>query len=395
MHLTKRVIDSLIYQGPSPRKDIRWDDLLPGFGVRIFDSGRKSFVLSYRHQGRKHLMTIGPYGVLTLDNARDRGRAHLVSLTDGVNPLLERARAAQGDTFKDLAALYLERYAKPHKKTWRQDEAVLRDVLLPRWGSFKLAALPRTEVAALHRRIGLKHPYAANRMAELVSRMYELATQWGLLPEGYPNPGRRIQAFKETRRDRFVRTDEMPRLAAAIEMEISPFLKAAFWLYLLTGMRKEELMRARWIDIDFDSGLWRLPETKSGRVHHIPLSQRAIAILQGMPREIGNAHIIPGLHSGEPVKNIDRAWRRIRARAGLTDLRLHDLRRTTGSYLAQDGASLHLIGRILNHRDASTTQVYAHFQRDHERAALDRHAERVFAAAYATPDKRVVALPAA
>jgi integrase len=392
MHLTKRVIDTFVYQGPMPRRDVSWDDLLPGFGVRLFPSGRKAFVLSYRHQGRKRLMTIGQYGVLTLDAARDRARAHLVSLVDGLDPLTERIRTAQGDTFKDLATLYLERYAKPHKKTWRQDEATLRDVLLPRWGSLKLAALPRTEVAALHRRIGLQYPYAANRMAELVSRMYELATQWGLLPEDHPNPGRRIQAFKETRRDRFVRTDEMPRLAAAIDAETSPYLRAAFWLYLLTGMRKEELMRARWGDIDFDAGLWRLPETKSGRVHHIPLSHRAIAILQGLPREEGNPHVIPGIRAGQPLKNIDRAWRRIRSRAALTDIRLHDLRRTTGSFLAQDGASLHLIGRILNHRDPSTTAVYAHFQRDHERAALDRHADRLLAAAYATPDKRVVAL---
>lgn len=392
MHLTKRVIDAFSYVGPAPRRCAIWDDLMPGFGVRAFPSGRKSFVLSYQHQQRKRLMTIGQYGVLTVDQARDRARAHLVSLVDGKDPLAERQRVAQGETVKDLATLYLERYAKPHKKTWRTDNAMLRDLILPRWGTLKLTALARTDVADLHRRMGLKHPYSANRMTELVSRMFELATQWQLLPEGYPNPGRRIHAFKEVRRDRFVRQDEMPRLAAAIDAESSPFVRAAFWLYLLTGMRKQELLNARWEDIDFSSGLWRLPKTKSGRVHHIPLSTRAVATLKALPREKDNPYVIPGAREGQPMKNIDKAWRRIRKAAALEDVRIHDLRRTTGSYMAQDGASLHLIGTVLNHRDPSTTAVYAHFQRDQERAMLDRHADRLLDAAYASSNTNVVAL---
>ena len=184
----------------------------------------------------------------------------------------------------------------------------------------------------------------------------------------------------------------MPRLAAAIDAEPSPYVRAAFWLYLLTGMRRQELLKARWADIDFHEGTWRLPETKSGRVHHLPLSARATAILQALPREDRNPYVLPGTRAGQPLVNIDKAWRRIRTRAGVSDVRIHDLRRTAGSQLAQDGASLHLIGRILNHRATSTTAVYAHFQQQHERVALDRHGDRLFAAAYASADQKVVAL---
>jgi len=222
--------------------------------------------------------------------------------------------------------------------------------------------------------------------------MYELATQWGYLEESYPNPARKIKPFRETKRDRFVTSEELPRLARAIDAELSPYIRAAFWLYLLTGMRKRELLRARWEDIDFQAQLWRLPETKSGRVHHLPLSSQVVAILKSLPREEGNAHVIPGLRAGLALQNIDKPWRRIRARAGLENVRIHDLRRTAGSHLAQDGASLHLIGRILNHRDPSTTAVYAHFQLEHERAALERHAERLFEVAFTSPDKKIVAL---
>jgi integrase len=392
MNLTKRLIDSFTYQGPEPRKDIRWDDQLPGFGVRVFASGRKAFVLSYRHQGRKRLITLGHYGVLTLDQARDRARRQVVAVRDGIDPLAERLKETQGQTLKDLATAYLERYARVFKKTWREDESRLSNLILPRWGSLKLTALKRSDIAALHQRIGAEHPHAANRLVELIARMYELARQWGFVEEDYPNPARRIQAFPETRRDRFVRADELPRLIEAIDAEDSPYSRAAFWLYLLTAMRKNELLRARWEDIDFDAGLWRLPVTKSARVHHIPLVPRVVAILKALPREQGNPHVLPGHRAGQPIINIDRVWRRIRARAGLADVRLHDLRRTAASYMAQDGASLHLIGKILNHRDPSTTAVYAHFHQQEARLALARHADRLFETAYASADGKVVSI---
>jgi integrase len=285
----------------------------------------------------------------------------------------------------------MERYARHHKKTWRDDEARIRAQILPRWGSLKLTALKRADIAAAHRSLA-EHPYAANRLVELLSKMYELAKIWGYLDEDYPNPARRIQAFKERKRDRFVTSAEMPALAAAIAEEPSPYVRAAFWLYLLTGMRKRELLRAKWINIDFSAGLWRLPQTKSGRVHHLPLSAKVVAILNALPREEGNPHVIPGTRMGQPLHNIDKAWRRTRARAGLDDVRIHDLRRTAGSHLAQGGAPLHLIGRILNHRDPATTAVYAHFQQQHERAALENHADRLFEMSYSSPDKKVVTL---
>jgi integrase len=392
MHITKRDIERFEYRGPEPRRDVRWDDQVPGLGVRVYVSGRKSFVLSFRHEGRKRLMTLGAFGVVTLDQARDRARRMLVELSDGTDPLAERQRIAQGETIKQLCDAYLERYAKRHKKTWRDDASRIREPILRLWGAHKLTALKRADVAALHRRIGAQHPYAANRVVELLSRMYELAKLWGFLDEHYPNPARRIAPFHEVKRDRFVTSAELPRLAEAIDSESSPFIRAAFWLYLLTGMRKRELLRAKWVDIDFQAGLWRIPETKSGRVHHLPLSQRVAALLHALPREEGNPFVIPGVQPGRPLHNLDKAWRRIRTRAGLDDVRIHDLRRTAGSHLAQDGAPLHLIGRILNHRDPSTTAIYAHFQQQHERVALDRHADRLFEAAYAADKRNVVAL---
>jgi integrase len=393
MHLTKKAIDSFTFQGKdASQRDIRWDDSMSGLGVRIYPTGKKTFVLSYRHQGRKRLMAIGHYGVLTLDQARDDARAHLVTLTHGTDPLAEAQRVAQGATIKELSDLYIERHAKPHKKTWKDDASIIKRLVLPRWASMKITATHRTDVSEAHRRIGANHPYAANRFVELVSKMYELAKLWGMVDADYANPARGIKAFTETKRDRFVTAEELPKLAQAIAEEINPYIRAAFWLYLLTGMRKRELLQAKWADIDMANKVWCLPVTKSKRSHYIPISQKAIALLSNLPREEGNPYVIVGAHTGKPMNNIDKAWRRVRARAGLDDVRVHDLRRTAGSHLAQDGAPLHLIGKILNHRDPSTTAIYAHFQQTHERAALDRHADRLFAAAFSSEDQKVVAI---
>jgi integrase len=184
----------------------------------------------------------------------------------------------------------------------------------------------------------------------------------------------------------------MPRLAQAIDQEENPYVRAALWLYLLTGLRKNELLRAEWRDVDFATQILRVPETKSGRVHYVSLSGPAMQILNDLPREKDNPYILPGNKEGEHLVNMDKPWFRVRTRAKIADVRLHDLRRTVGSWLATDGRSLLLIGRVLNHARQQTTQIYAHLQQDPIREALERHASRILAAAGKTPGGVVVKL---
>ena len=374
MHLTKRAIDRFTYSGNAPARDVRWDDAVRGLGVRIYPNGRKAFVLSYRHLRRKRFLTLGAFGVLTLDRARDLARGHLLGVkTEGVDPLEVRERALQGESVADLCQHYLDRYAKPQKRSWADDASRIRNHILPAWGTMKAAALKRMDVAALHRSLGADHPYAANRFLELVSKMFELARLWGMVEETHANPARDIPAFPEQKRERWVTQEEMPRLAQAISEEPNLYARAAIWMYLLTGVRKSELLRARWSDISWERTEWRLPETKNGRPHHIPLTAPALRVLKRLPREDGNPHVFCGALAGHPLVNINKPWNRIRQAADIPDVRLHDLRRTVGSWLAQQNQSLHLIGRVLNHKTASTTQVYARFGENHVRKALTKH----------------------
>lgn len=377
MKLTKRYIDSARYQGSDGSRDVRWDALLPGFGIRIYPNGKKAYVLSYRSAGRKRLITLGSASVLTLDQARDHAREHLVAVVDGKDPLEERRRLAQGETVKDLAISYIEHHAKVHKKSWKEDERRIGRYVLPIWANHKVANIKRVDVIALHRKIGEKYPYEANRVLELVSKMFSLARRWGFVDETAVNPAREIDHYKELKRDRWVTPQELPRLMQAIGEDPNYYARAALWLYLLTGMRKSEVLKARWADINWERRELRLPETKAGRVHYVPLSEAAMSLLSKLQRVDGNPYILPGQAKGKHLVNIDKPWQRVRKAAGIEDVRLHDLRRTVGSWLAQAGNSLHLIGRVLNHANPATTAIYARFGQDQVRAALEDHSKRL------------------
>jgi integrase len=390
MALTKRAIDSMTYQGKNGQRQVTWDDELPGFGVRVYPNGKKAFVLSYRIAGRKRLMTLGTYGQYTIDQARKLARKHSVDIDNGSDPLDARQKDAQGETMKNLCSAYVERHAKPHKRTWGQDQRRINCHILPAWGNRKARSITGTDVAALHSKIGKTAPYEANRTLELISKMFELARRWSFVPKDQSNPAKDIDRYKEHQRDRWISPDELPRLAQAIDAEPNVYVRMAFWLYLLTGVRKSELLAAKWDDIDWQRQELRLGETKSGRVHYVPLSAPAMAILRDLPHLEGNPYILPGHVHGRALADINKPWERIRKAAGVEDVRLHDLRRTVGSWLAQSGNSLHLIGRVLNHSKQSTTAIYARFGQDHVRQALEEHAARLMGIAGKQPPAEIV-----
>ena len=458
--LIKRTIDAAVYEGDGKSRHVLWDSEVPGFGCRLLPSGKKSFVLSYRVNNRKRLMTLRTHGALTVDKARKQARAELAKIETGEqDPLEERQKAARGETVADLCAAYMERHGSA-KKSGADDQRRIDSYILPAWRNLKAKAIKRADVAALHSRIGKGKPYEANRVLALLSKMFELAGRWGYVPEHHVNPARDVDRFRETKRDRWITPAELPHLAAAINAETNETARHALWLYLLTGVRKSELLKARWDDIDEQRAELRLPDPKAERTHYIPLSGPAMALLRAIPRTPGNPYILPGkgprgttaaTKAAAPAHlvNISKPWNRVRTAATLArwreepevaalidhlteqraatkskhaakdwtptpslaeiraaaaaealdlpraidDVRLHDLRRTVGSWLAQAGNSLHLIGRVLNHSNTSTTQVYARFGEDTVRTALEQHGERIMGAAGLAPTAEVAALP--
>jgi integrase len=390
MKLTKKAIDSLKYDGDGKSQFIKWDDELKGFGLRVFPTGRKSFVLSYRSSGRKHIMTLGQFGVLTLDQGRKLAREKLVSVNQGGDPLTDKKKASQGQTVKDLCEAYLERYAKVQKKTWKEDERRIDRHILPAWKSIQVKSIRREDIAKIHNKLGASAPYEANRLLALISKMFSLAEEWGFLPEGTPNQASKINKFKEKQRDRWITSTELPKLTKAIDTEPNLYIRSVFWLYLLSGARRSELLKAKWSDVDFDRQELKIAESKAGRVHYYPLTPEAVKLLETIPKLEGNEHIFPGARKGKPLVNISKAWKRIKENAKISDIRIHDLRRTVGSWLATSGNSLVMIGKILGHSNASTTQIYARLGEEGSRKALESHSKQIMGVSGKTPKAQIV-----
>ena len=418
--LTKRAIDAFHHPGGAQRA-IMWDTEVAGLGVRVYpNSDTKTFVVSYRHGGRKRLMKIGRYGVLTLDQARDEARDALALVRKKTDPLEDRRRDARDKTFGALLDRYLE-HAKIHKRSWDQDRRRLERTIPRSWRSREAGAISAFDIAALLGPIGDHAPYEHNRQLEIIRRMFNLAKRadWGFLDALAPNPAIDIDKLPERKRKRFVHPDELPFLAVAIDQEESIYLRGLFWCLLLTGARVGEMLNARRDHIDWNRRKMRLPETKSGEEQELTLSAAALAIMQSLPAMEKNPHLFPSsVGQGKPIHNVAKSWERIRDRStvaywdangdlvarlrdefgrdptvaecraddaelpgGLLDLRIHDLRRSTGSWMTADGVELNVIRTGLRHADIATTLTYARLGQDADREAFERHGQRILEAA--------------
>jgi integrase len=364
--LTKRKIDAITL--PKSGEVILRDQDLPGFAIRA-TKGAKTFMVEKRIKGRLHKVKVGTYGAYTVDQARESARDLLGKLSRG-----ESLSGQRGDlTFGEFEKLYLEKYAI-RKKSYR-NEVLHIEKHLSHWRGWKLAAITRKDIALLHAKIGKDRPVGANRVLSLVRAMFRLAIAWGLYRG--ESPASHISMFPETSRDRFIQPQELPKLFKAMNGEPNPYIKAAFMMSLLTGARRSEVLSAQWSNIDLAAKIWRIPQTKSGKWHLLPLPGPLIQILEGLPRILDNPFVFVGRHGKGHLKNISKAWKKIRDAAGIPDVRIHDLRRSLGSWLAGSGISLAIIGKILNHSQPSTTAIYGRLNIDPLREVLEINATKM------------------
>ena len=372
--ITKKLVDAT----PCPEEGQLFlrDSEVKGFGVRL-TAGGKTFIVEKRIAGQVKRMTIGAYGVLTVDQARDMARELIVRITKGEDPVQAKVDKRNEPTFKDLEDMYIERHI-PRKRSGSSDIMAFNKYLTV-WHSRKLSSIKRGDVAQLHAQIGKKHQYRANRIVALIGKMFSLAKVWGMYEGDNPTIG--IELYREEKRDRFLRQDEMPVFFTSLAEEKDIYLKASILTMLLTGARKSEVLSMQWKDIDMALGTWRIPQTKAGRPHYLPLPKQIRALLASLPIMKDNPYVFVGAKSGGHIVDIKKAWGRIKERAKISDIRVHDLRRTLGSWMAAGGDSLLIIGRTLNHSQLKTTEIYARLQLDPIRAALQANAEKMLSIA--------------
>ena len=371
--ISKRTVEVL-----SVEKDmVFWDSELPGFGVRVYPSGSKVYIVQTRAKGKSKRVTVGRHGVITAEQARQRAALIIARVKAGEDPIPASmaAKPASGPTVAELAARYLEEHVTVRCKpsTAAQRRFVLDRHLLPALGSLPIASVTREHVADLHYKLR-GTPATANLAVATLSRVFTMAEAWGLAPEG-GNPCRFVVKYKERRRERFLTDDEFNRLGRVLnELEadgqVSAHAAAALRLLMLTGCRRNEIVTLRWVDIDLDVGELRLADAKTGP-RTVALSPAAVTVLADLPRVPDNPWVIAGRRPGTRLSNINEQWHRVRARADLADVRLHDLRHSFASRALALGESLPMIGRLLGHSQVETTARYAHLARDsvHEAAA--------------------------
>jgi integrase len=377
--LTKRVVDGLL---ANPRHDlVEWDDEIRGFGLRVQRSGIKSYIVQYRNtHGRSRRLTIGRHGVLTPEQARKAARELLADVSRGDDPAREKRQARRALTVSELANRYLEQHARVKKRpsSFKGDEWALGRHILPVLGTLRVDEVSRCEVAAFHHKLR-KTPVMANRLLALLSKMFNLAERWGMRPDG-SNPCRHVDRYPEQRRERFLSGHELASLGQALDQaeqeqaELASAI-AALRLLVLTGARKGEILGLRWENVDWERRCLRLEESKTGP-KVIPLNVPALEVLMDL-RANGSPWVVAGSRPGRRLVGLTRIWYRIRKRAGLSDVRIHDLRHSFASVAAGAGMGLPVIGRLLGHTQAATTQRYAHLADDPLRQASEEIGSRI------------------
>jgi integrase len=380
LKLRQDIVRTVPYRGPGEKGQcVYWDEALESFGLRVHPSGRRVYVCAYRINRRKRLATLGRADALSLDQARKKAMTYLAKAANQEDPQSNLDAQLQLKTIDELVEAYIEGHAKKKKKTWKEDRSYLKRHVLSKLSGRLAVSLVTADIEAIHSELGVAHPYGANDVLKVVRKMFNWGKVAGLVPRDHPNLIAGIVRFPERARKRFITTVEMPRFLQALEQEDNDYARHGIWLLLLMGLRSNELLKAKWDDIDWDMGTLFIGLTKNGEPLLAPISDAAMERLKIIPRTSDNPYIICGKLRGQYLRSLGEPLKRTLKRAGLVNLRIHDLRRTVGSWLAQDGQSLHLIGDVLNHRDPKTTAGYAYFQTKQRRDALTGHGSRVLA----------------
>ena len=371
--ITKRSVDAI---KPDGTDAVYWDGELTGFGLRVRRSGRKVYVVQTRIDGKLRWFTIGAPGVVSADEARAAALETLALAKKGIDPRDKEISSRVQPSVADLTRKFLREYVCTHCKPSTQQEyqRSVRLYIDPMIGGMRVSEVQRKHITTLHHRLREK-PYQANRVLALLSKMFNMSEIWGWRQDG-SNPCRHVKRYKEHQRERFLSEEEVARLGDVLRQaeEEMPSAVAAFRLLLLTGCRMSEIRDLQWEHVREDC--IELPDAKTGgRV--VPLGPEARAVLSAIPRKDDNPWVIAGKLPGSHLTDLQRPWRRIRKRAELEDVRIHDLRHSFASRALALGESLTMIGKLLGHTQVQTTARYAHLARDSIQTAASRITESI------------------
>jgi integrase len=371
-----------------------FDTEVRGFSIRILRSGNRFFYLDYRFAGAQRRMAIGRWPEWTVTAARERARELRRVIDEGGDPLGARDDLREAPRFSDMIDRYLAEHVPHLAKTNASDQrSMLTKLVAPHWGKKLVTEITPHDVAKLLNIIAKGRarpskekpnnrarklqgpkptPIRANRVGEVLRKMFTLAISWGWRTD---NPASGFKKRIENERERFLSQEEIGRLAEVLDAANDQRGAGIIRLCMLTGSRVGEVRQARFEQFNLELGSWSKPaaSTKQRKIHRIPISAEVAAIVRQRQLVVpkGNPWLFPGDTPGQPVKEIRRFWLNVQKDAKLPDVRIHDLRHTFASLLVSGGASLEMIGKLLGHSQMQTTQRYAHLMESPLRAGVD------------------------
>jgi integrase len=344
------------------RKIDFFDTRQPGLMLEVRRSGGKTFYQRYRDRyGRERQFKIGPALVITISQARKKGRQILAEALLGDDPHELRRRHRAIPTLTEFVNNSYLPFVKNTKRSWRTDETILRLHILPKFGKYPIDQISTIVVTDLLRRLR-DQGYATgttNRVLVLLRFIYNLARKWNV-PGGDENPTLGLRTAPDAAHERFLSPEEARRLLAALDSDPNKIAANAIKLLLLTGARRSEITKAKWEQVDWHRKTLLVPISKTGRPRLIALSTAALELLQSIAVLPDNPFIFPSAVTGRPCPSLHFPWLRIRKKCGLLDVRLHDLRHSFASFLVNQGVPLYTVQNLLGHTQPRMTQRYAH-----------------------------------
>ncbi len=370
VHLTQKVLESL---PPKEKPYIVRDDEIKGLVVKIYPTGAKTFFLDVLIERRHDMFKLGQWPDLNIMQIREKARKMRGDLAQGKNPKAERK---EGITLGEFFEVYMDRHGN-EKKSAKEYRSLYRQHL-EQWKAYPLQSITRSRIETLHRKVGQETPVRANRLLALLSSIFVQAGLWGYFKG--ENPCRGIKKFREVSRDRFLSGEELARFFEALKVSESGTFKDFVLLALLTGARRSNVLSMQWKDIDFERMVWKIPGevSKNGEPMQIPLLADAVEILKRRRAETSSVFVLPGPAARGHYREPWKAWATLLKRAKLEDLRIHDLRRSMGSWMTIQGASLPVVGKALGHKTSQATSIYARLNLDPVRIAMEKAAEGMF-----------------
>jgi integrase len=352
---------------PTPERGnrITYDDVIKGFGIRVTAAGARSFILNYTIHGVERRLTIGSFPPWRTTEAREEAGRLRQDIDRGNDPISERRERRAAPTVAELIERYREEHLPRKRERSRiEDESLLRQWIIPELSTMRVADIRRVDIERLHRKITAKGtPVRANRMLILASRLFTLAVRWEMRTD---NPVSAVERNHEEPRHRYLKGDEIQRLLDSLAKLRNR--------QAVTGARRSEVLSAQWSQFDLDAGVWVKPSTntKQRRIHRIPLSAPARELLIEMKPVAGRSpYLFPSRSKAGHLEEIEASWCTVCRMAGITDVHIHDLRHSFAALVASSGGSLPLIGALLGHSQAQTTQRYAHLIDDALRQATE------------------------